>query len=53
MWRNYWAQMRQPNIQLEDIFKRVRRNVRKASEGVQIPWELSSIEDDFYFKQGQ
>ncbi|WCL80423.1 caspase family protein [Saprospira sp. CCB-QB6] len=47
------TQMRQPNIQLEDIFKTVRRNVRKASEGVQIPWELSSIEDDFYFKQEQ
>lgn len=36
---------------LEEVFKRVRRNVRKASGGQQIPWESSSVEDDFYFKQ--
>jgi hypothetical protein len=35
---------------LEDVFKRVRRNVRKSSVGRQIPWESSSVEDDFYFK---
>lgn len=35
---------------LEDVFKQVRRNVRKSSEGKQIPWESSSVEDDFYFK---
>lgn len=35
---------------LEEVFKQVRRNVRKSSEGRQIPWESSSVEDDFYFK---
>ncbi len=42
--------MKKPEISLEDVFKQVRRNVRKSSLGKQIPWESSSIEDDFYFK---
>ncbi len=42
--------MREVGPGLEEVFKRVRRNVRKASQGQQIPWESSSIEDDFYYK---
>lgn len=42
--------MSQPGSGLEDVFKQVRKNVRKSSEGRQIPWESSSVEDDFYFK---
>jgi uncharacterized caspase-like protein len=38
-------------LKLEDVFKRVRSNVRKASDGKQIPWENSAIEADFYFKK--
>ena len=34
---------------LEDIFKRVRLNVRRQSRGQQIPWESTSLEEDFYF----
>lgn len=36
---------------LEEVFKQVRKNVRKTSMGKQIPWESSSVEDDFYFKR--
>lgn len=36
-------------MKLEDIFKRVRSNVRKRSKSLQIPWENSSVEGDFYF----
>ena len=36
-------------MKLEDIFKRVRSNVRKRSKNLQIPWENSSVEGDFYF----
>lgn len=43
--------MREIGPGLEEVFKHVRRNVRKASMGQQIPWESSSVEDDFYFKQ--
>lgn len=39
------------NSKLEDVFKQVRVNVRKASGGKQIPWETSSIETDFYFRK--
>ena len=34
---------------LEDIFKRVRLNVRRQSRGQQVPWESTSLEEDFYF----
>ncbi len=42
--------MRQEGLKIEDIFKKVRGYVRRQSEGKQIPWEVSSVEDDFYFK---
>jgi hypothetical protein len=34
---------------VEDVFKRVRAQVRRYSEGRQVPWESTSLEDDFYF----
>jgi uncharacterized caspase-like protein len=40
-----------PNLQIEDVFKKVRTQVKTISEGKQIPWENSSIEGDFYFIQ--
>jgi hypothetical protein len=39
-----------PAAKLEDIFKRVRLNVRLQSKGQQIPWESTSLEQDFYFQ---
>jgi uncharacterized caspase-like protein len=38
-------------VKIEDAFKRVRLNVRLASKGKQIPWETTSLENDFYFKR--
>lgn len=35
---------------VEDVFKHVRANVRRDSQGKQIPWESTSLEGDFYFK---
>ncbi len=43
------AAMRSPDLKLEDVFKRVRSEVRRQSNNQQIPWEASSIEGDFYF----
>ncbi|MDC0230325.1 caspase family protein [Aureispira] len=43
--------MKEPGKGIEEVFKKVRKNVRKHSEGKQIPWESSSVEDDFYFKK--
>jgi uncharacterized caspase-like protein len=46
---NLLREMRTPDAKIEDMFKRVRLNVRRASNGRQIPWESTSLEDDFYF----
>jgi len=39
----------QPEAKIEDIFKRVRLQVRRRTNGRQIPWESTSLEEDFYF----
>jgi uncharacterized caspase-like protein len=41
--------MRAPGLKLEDVFKQTRANVRRDSQGRQIPWEATSLEGDFYF----
>nr|WP_244422931.1 caspase family protein [Bradyrhizobium sp. ORS 278] len=41
--------MSMPGEKLEDVFKSVRRQVRLATAEQQIPWESTSIEQDFYF----
>lgn len=42
-------EMKVRETKIEDVFKRVRLGVRKASRGRQIPWESTSLEEDFYF----
>lgn len=39
----------QPGLRVEDVFKRVRMDVRQATNNAQIPWESTSLEGDFYF----
>lgn len=46
---NLLKEMSTPETKVEDIFKRVRLAVRRTSLGQQIPWESTSLEDDFYF----
>lgn len=46
-------ELQQPQARIEDVFKRVRLQVRRASQGRQIPWESTSLEDDFVFATGQ
>ncbi len=38
-----------PEAKIEDVFKRVRLAVRRRSNGQQIPWESTSLEEDFWF----
>jgi hypothetical protein len=45
-------ELKKPTAKIEDVFKRVRLNVRRQSQGRQIPWESTSLEDDFYFNDG-
>jgi hypothetical protein len=42
--------MREPGLKLEDVFKRVIRNVRQATREQQVPWTLSSVDGDFIFR---
>ncbi|MBI1890478.1 MAG: caspase family protein [Burkholderiales bacterium] len=46
---NLLREIKVKDAKVEDIFKRVRLNVRKASKGSQIPWESTSLEYDYYF----
>ena len=38
-------------LTIENVFKEVRRNVYKISTGKQVPWDNSSIFNDFYFNR--
>lgn len=38
-----------PEAKVEDVFKRVRLGVRRRSNGLQVPWESTSLEEDFWF----
>ena len=37
---------------IENVFKRVRLQVRQRSQGRQIPWDSSSLEEEFAFNDG-
>src|SRR5690242_4210791 len=40
-----------PNAPIEDVFKAVRVAVRTESKGLQIPWESTSLESRFVFRE--
>lgn len=40
-----------PGLKLEEVFKQVLANVRKRTQGSQIPWYNAAFEGDFYFKK--
>lgn len=42
-------EMQTPGLSLEQVFKKVRANVFDATNGAQIPWEHSSLVEEFYF----
>lgn len=42
-------QMRETGLGIEGVFKRVRANVQRQTNGQQVPWESSSLVGDFYF----
>jgi TPR repeat protein len=45
-------QFHTPGLKLEEVFKRTRADVLRASSQQQTPWENSSIVGDFYFVGG-
>lgn len=50
--RHLLEELKRPDVKIEDLFKRVRLRVRQASNGRQIPWESTSLEEDFVFRSG-
>ncbi|WP_257170628.1 caspase family protein [Bradyrhizobium sp. SRS-191] len=40
---------RQPNMPIEQLFKRIRLQVNQSTDGRQTPWESSSLTSDFTF----
>jgi hypothetical protein len=46
---NLLRELQVPGAKVEDVFKRVRLGVRRKSNGAQIPWESTSLEEDFWF----
>ncbi|WP_027555808.1 caspase family protein [Bradyrhizobium sp. Cp5.3] len=43
---------KEPNIPIEEVFKRIRVAVAQSTDGRQIPWESSSLTTDFKFFGG-
>jgi uncharacterized caspase-like protein/sRNA-binding protein len=44
--------MKEPGLTIEQVFKSVRAKLGKETGGKQIPWELSSLQGEFYFAPG-
>ena len=44
--------MKEPGWTIEQVFKNVRHRLSQDTEGKQVPWELSSLEGDFFFVPG-
>jgi hypothetical protein len=45
----FFKEAGQPNVPIEQLFKRIRLDVAGSTAGQQIPWESSSLTSDFYF----
>ncbi len=43
--------MIKPNLPIEEVFKEVRRNVSRETNGAQVPWESTSLTGFFTFRQ--
>src|ERR1700737_4193447 len=43
---------KQPNVPIEEVFKRIRIAVAQSTDGRQIPWESSSLTTEFNFFSG-
>jgi hypothetical protein len=42
--------MIEPGLTIEQVFKSVRQKLDIETSGKQVPWELSSLKGEFYFK---
>ena len=44
--------MNEPGLNIEQVFKNTRKKLIKDTDGKQVPWELSSLQGDFFFMTG-
>ncbi len=51
--RHLLQALQQAEVPIEELFKRVRTQVRRATGGRQVPWESTSLEEEFVFASGQ
>ena len=49
--RNLLKAIQQPGQPIEEVFKEVRRNVTRETNGAQVPWESTSLTGFFSFRQ--
>ncbi len=45
--------LEEPGLEVSMLFRRVRSSVRVATDGQQIPWVSSSLENEFYFRPAE
>ena len=45
--------MNTTGLPIEEVFKEVRKELGRKTSGQQVPWELSSLEGQFYFSPGK
>ena len=43
----------EPGLPIEQVFKKVRQRLSRETGNRQIPWEVSSLQGDFYFSPGR
>ncbi|PIT83531.1 caspase family protein [Limnohabitans sp. 15K] len=53
LFTQYLLKELQRPAKIEEVFKRVRLQVRQKSQGRQIPWDSSSLEEEFAFNDGK
>jgi hypothetical protein len=51
--KNLLRAMQQPGQPIEEVFKEVRRNVTRETNGAQVPWESTSLTGFFSFRQSR
>ena len=50
--KHFMQALKLKGMKIEEVFKQVLREVRNETQGKQIPWTASSLQDDFWFNPG-
>jgi hypothetical protein len=47
--RSFLRELQKPGLTLDDLFRKVREDVQANTDGLQTPWENTSLKTQFYF----